>query len=78
MSHEIKNRVFPDEETFQKIYEECCEREPGTSDAVKSSYKKLSYLFDEYLGAIQEHKFRYAYQCGYEAAMAEVKKGGAV
>lgn len=34
-------------------------------------------MFEEYLCAIEEHTFRYAYQCGYEAAIAEMKKGGA-
>lgn len=62
--------VFPDEETFQRIYSECLEKStPPTSEAIQNSYHGMNALFNEYLEAIQEHMFRYAYQCGFEAAM---------
>jgi len=61
--------VFPNGETFQKIYEECLEDEPCVALSVTDSYKAMKSAFDEYLGATQKHMFRFAYQCGYEAAM---------
>jgi hypothetical protein len=33
--------------------------------------------FEEYLNATQEDMFRYAYQCGYKAAVIAFGKGGA-
>lgn len=72
MSKEIikkidRGGVFPDEETFNRIYDECLENEPMASDRVKKSYNKMGKWFDEYLSALQSDLFRYAYQCGYEA-----------
>lgn len=62
--------VFPDEETFPKIYSECLERSaPLASETIQSSYHGMNDLFNAYLEAIQEHMFRYAYQCGFEAAL---------
>lgn len=61
--------VFPNEETFQKIYEECLEDKPCVALSVTDCYKAMGSAFDEYLGATQKHMFRFAYQCGYEAAM---------
>lgn len=62
--------IFPDEETFQRIYTECLERNAAPpSETVQDSYRGMSNLFNEYLEAIQEHMFRYAYQCGFEAAL---------
>ena len=69
--------VFPDEETFQKIYCECLEKAPQAPEAVTNSYSAMSEIFEEYLSAVEEYTFRHAYQCGYEAAIAEMKKGGA-
>ncbi len=69
--------LFSDEKTFEKIYEECLENEPQVSEAVRSSYKEMNKAFEEYLSAIQENMFRYAYQCGYEAAVKAILKGGA-
>lgn len=46
-------------------------------DVVMDSYHEMKNAFDEYLGVAQEHMFRYAYQCGYEAAVAAFEKGGA-
>lgn len=61
--------VFPDEEAFQKIFAECLENNPATiSNATKCYYDQMHNLFIKYLEAIQENMFRYAYQCGYEAA----------
>lgn len=69
--------AFPNEETFQEIYEECLDNQPQASEATRSSYKRMGEIFDQYLCAIQEDVFRYAYQCGYRAAMSEMQKGGA-
>lgn len=69
--------VFPNEEVFQEIYSECLENQPQASEAVRNSYKGMIEAFDEYLNATQENMFRYAYQCGYKAAVAAFVKGGA-
>lgn len=69
----MSTTIFPNEETFQKIYEECIEHEPCVTSAVTDSYKGMGNMFQEYLDAVQEHMFRYAYQCGYEAAMESMK-----
>ena len=61
--------VFPNEETFQKIYEECLEDEPCVALSVTDCYKAMGSAVDKYLCAAQEHMFRHDYQCGYEAAM---------
>ena len=76
----LKNNMqaFPDEETFQKIYDECLDNAPFVSDEVLHAQEKLSDWFEVYVGALDEYTFRYAYQCGYSAAMEEVmQKGGA-
>lgn len=64
--------VFPNEETFNKIYDECLENQPQASEKIKDAYKEMHCWFEEYLAAYSEYMFRYAYQCGYEAA----RKGG--
>lgn len=71
------NTVFPNEETFQKIYNECLETTPQATEAIKSSYAGMNNMFDKYLAATEEWMFRHAYQCGYEAAMKAMQKGGA-
>lgn len=81
LSESYRGGVFPDEETFQKIYEECLENdEGGASEAVGNSYQKMKASFDDYLSKYHEDAFRYAYQCGYEAAMKQIAghlpKGG--
>lgn len=70
--------VFPNEETFLRIYGECLENRPQASEAVRSSYGGMIGAFEEYLSATQEDMFRYAYQCGHEAAVVAFGKGGAV
>lgn len=76
MKNNLTSKIFPDEEAFQKIYFDCLDREQAVSETVTISYKAMRNAFDGYLGAMQEDTFRFAYQCGYEAAMAEVEKGG--
>lgn len=69
--------VYPTEEAFQKIYDKCLENQPQAPETVMSSYKRMREAFDEYLADTQEDMFRYAYRCGYEAAVAAFGKGGA-
>ncbi|MDE7185611.1 MAG: hypothetical protein K2O40_14375 [Lachnospiraceae bacterium] len=69
--------VFPNKEVFEKIYSECVENQPQASEAVRCNYKEMIEAFEEYLNATQEDMFRYAYQCGYEAAITAFTKGGA-
>lgn len=66
--------VFPDEETFNRVYLKCLEDAPQASQKTRGSYDKMQTWFEEYICAIQEDAFRYAYQCGYEAG----QKGGTV
>ncbi len=67
--------VFPDEETFQKIYGECLEKNiPPACEAVQNNYHDMNESFNAYLESIQEHMFRYAYQCGFEAALKKDRK----
>ncbi len=72
------NTVFPDEETFQRIYAECLTATPQATEAIKSSYDGMNDMFNKYLDATEEWMFRHAYQCGYEAAMKALQKGGVV
>lgn len=77
MSTKRLGGVFPNEEIFERIYTECIENQPQASEAVRSSYREMVNAFEEYLVAIQKDMFRYAYQCGFEAAIAAFAKGGA-
>lgn len=65
--------VFPSKEAFNKVYDECLENEPQAPESLQNAYKELSRAFNNYLAEYNECTFRYAYECGYEAA----KKGGA-
>ena len=65
---------FSSEEEFQRIYEECLEDKPQAPETVRNGYDRMNSAFEEYLCTVEEDVFRYAYQCGYEAAL----KGGAV
>ena len=69
--------VFSNEKTFEEIYSECTENQPQASEAVRRNYRGMIEAFDEYLVAANEHMFRYAYQCGFEAAVEAFGKGGA-
>ena len=70
--------VFPNEETFQKIYEECLGTIPQATEAIKSSYAGMGKMFEKYLAATEEWMFRHAYQCGYEAAVKTIQKGDVI
>ena len=76
MKKSIEKKVFPNEETFQKIFLECLENAPTATEAIKSSYSGMDSMFNNYIEAIEEWIFRHAYQCGYEAALNEMGKGG--
>lgn len=71
-SENYRGGVFPDEASFQRIYEECLENGSQVSQKTRDSYDKMQTWFEEYVCAIQEDTFRYAYQCGYEAARKEI------
>lgn len=81
LSENYRGGVFPDEETFQKIYSECLENAPNASEKVRRARDLLSDAQEKYICALEEDDFRYAYQCGYEAAMKQIIerffKGGA-
>lgn len=67
----IRDGVFQDEETFERIYSECIENAPQASENVRNAYFELNGWIEKYICAIQEDTFRYAYQCGYEAGQKE-------
>lgn len=69
------SRIFQNEETFQKIYLECLESIPQATETIKKSYKEMGRIFDEYIADTEECMFRYAYECGYRAAMAKMEMG---
>jgi len=67
--------AFPNEETFQKIFSECLENNSvPASKTIENCYHEMSNLFIKYLEAIQENMFRYAYQCGFKAALEACRK----
>ncbi len=70
--------AFPDEGTYQKIYDECLENMPQANETVGNSYEEIRRALDEYISAISEWMFRYAYQCGYEAAVKTIQKGDVI
>lgn len=55
---------------------ECLTTTPQATGAIKSSYAGMNDMFDKYFAATKECMFRHAYQCGYEAAMKALQKGG--
>ena len=62
--------LFADDDAFQKLFADCLEANAApTSKAIENSYRSMIKLFNEYLEAIQENMFRYAYQCGFKAAL---------
>lgn len=64
--------VFPNEEIFDKIYEECLSNAPSAPDKVRDSYSQMHDMFEEYLSAVDEYTFRYAYEFGYKAGVESV------
>lgn len=67
--------IFQNEEIFQKIYLESLESIPQATEAIKKSYTEIGNVFNKYVEATEEWMFRYAYECGYRAAMAKLKLG---
>lgn len=70
---ELRKNAFSSEEEFEEIYEKSLENKPMVSCGVQDNYEGMHRMFEDYLASVQEDMFRYAYQCGYEAAL----KGGA-
>ncbi|MGI6010176.1 MAG: hypothetical protein ACOX8H_01585 [Ruminococcus sp.] len=52
---------------IEKIYSEALENQPMASEAVREGYKKLNYALDEYINALQEDIFAWAYELGRKA-----------
>ena len=77
LSENLGGGVFPDEEIFNKIYEKCLEDRPQATEEIRETYGAMHDNFERYLSAIEEWMFRHAYQCGYEAALQHLQKGGA-
>ncbi len=71
-------QAFPDEETFKEIYTDCLDNAPFASDEIFEAHEKMKEWFNVYVAALDECTFRYAYQCGYEAAIKEVMQEGGV
>lgn len=66
--------VFPNEETFNRIYSECIENAPQATERIKDAYSALHNTFEEYISALEEYEFRYAYECGYAAGQKAMKQ----
>lgn len=58
---------------MEKIYSEALENQPMASEAVRESYKKLNYALDEYISALQEDIFAWAYELGRKAGAKHEK-----
>ncbi len=71
-------QAFTDEETFRQIYADCLDNAPFASDEIFEAHEKMKEWFNAYIAASDEYTFRYAYQCGYEAAMKEIMREGGV
>lgn len=74
LSENSRGGVFPDAETFNKIYDECLENAPSATERVKNAYSAMHDAFEEYLAATEEYMFRYAYECGYTAGKKSMEK----
>ena len=61
--------VFPNEEIFNKIYEECLDKMPTVPKSVSESNSKMEDAIEEYILAVEEYTFRYAYEFGYKAGV---------
>ena len=72
-SKNVRGGVFPDEETFDRIYSECMDKAQSAPESVQENYQKMWDAFEEYLSAADDWLFRIAYEFGYEAG----RKGGA-
>lgn len=64
-----KTGEFSSEKEFQKVYAETVEQWPDANEEIRSNYKSMREFFEKYIDALDERTFRYAYQCGYKAAM---------
>ncbi|MCD7937791.1 MAG: hypothetical protein LUG98_13110 [Tannerellaceae bacterium] len=70
MKSTANSKAFRTEEDFQEIYSACLETQPQAPQSLRDAQKALSEAFWAYLAEYEEHIFRYAYQCGYEAGRA--------
>lgn len=68
----MMKKPFENEEEFQRIYGICDENSPGATEEIIKHREMMEGAFDNYISAIEENAFRYAYECGWNAAM----KGG--
>ncbi len=66
----ISGQIFPDKASFDRAYENFLETSPQATEALRKAYSDMYDSFENYLAAYQECAFRYAYECGYKAALA--------
>lgn len=52
---------------IEKIYSKALENQPMASEEVRESYEKLNCVLEEYISAIQEDIFAWAYELGRKA-----------
>lgn len=64
---------FPDDETFQKFYDDYMENQPSASDELRNSYQTIQQDFGNYIACIESETFRFAFLCGYAAAKKEAE-----
>ena len=72
-----KSEVFASKEEFERIYSEFLDERPSADNIVMKRYNAIQRALNDYLSVYEEDTFRYAYECGYKAALAKEQKGGA-
>ena len=79
-SAEQPGGVLPSGEELRRICRERIEEWPDVceaSEAVRNGLDTMCGAFDEYICAVQEDMFCFAYLCGYGDGVAASVKGGA-
>lgn len=80
MSGRQPGGVLPSDEELRRILVERIEEWPDVceaSEAVRNGLDTMRDAFDEYICAVQEDMFCFAYLCGYGDGLAASVKGGA-
>lgn len=66
-------KPFPDDKTFERIYEACLENQPQLDEHQRAIFDEIKdeteRKFMEYLALLEKEKFKYGYECGYRAGL---------
>lgn len=66
----ISEQIFPNKASFDRAYEDYLETSPQAPETLRKAYSDMYDSFEHYLAEYGECAFRYAYECGYKAALA--------